>query len=101
MAVGLGPGDPPLASADTGGLTIARQGQALLSVVVSPKATEGTRESARDLIRVLTRMTGAPFKLTQGNGSKGIVVGTLRDFPDPSLKSALEVRNSIDGVESY
>ena len=45
--------------------------------------------------------TGAKFEVTAGDGSRGIVLGTLADFPNPALNDVLAIRNNHDGKESF
>ncbi len=74
-AVGAGP-------AYAGGeeTLLARDGEARLPVVVGPEAGEHTRAAAEDLAAYLERITGAPFEVTEGDGSEGVVVGVPDDF---------------------
>jgi len=50
-------------------------------VVILPGATERTEEAAASLAEMLGRMTGKPFAVETGDGSRGIVVATVGDFP--------------------
>jgi hypothetical protein len=69
--------------------------------VVSPRASERTRAAARDLAHYLERITGASFVVEPGDGSRGVVVGTLSEFPDPALRKPLAVRGGFDGREAF
>ncbi len=82
-------------------LALAQDGRALLPIVVSKSASMETRKAAEELVGYLTRITGAPFKCQAGDGSAGIVVGTLAEFPNPSLSRSLEIRDAFDGREAY
>lgn len=82
-------------------LTLATDGRAEHPVVISPKAGETVRQVAAELAEYLTRMTGATFEVTEGDGSRGIVLGTLADFPVADLAEPLKIRNTYDGREAY
>lgn len=82
-------------------LLLADEGKALLPVVVSAQASESTRAVAAELAAYLQRITGAAFEVTTGDGSRGIVLGTLAEFPDPELDEPLAVRDGVDGREAY
>jgi hypothetical protein len=83
------------------GLLLAEGGRARVPVVVSAKASPSLRAVAAELAGYLCKITGAPFEVVEGDGSRGIVLGTLADFPDPALASPLEVRRGFDGKEAY
>src|SRR4051794_994301 len=90
-----------MAPAQTSSLTLAEDGRALLPIVISEKASEGTKQVAAELADYLGRMAGATFKRETGDGSRGIVLGTLAEFPQPGLDEALAVRNTYDGREAF
>ena len=56
---------------------------------------------AAELADYLGRIAGTKFEVQTGDGSKGIVLGTLAEFPNPSLEKPLEIRNTYDGREAY
>src|SRR6187399_1917196 len=87
----------PAASA----IQLASEGQALQPVIISATASEATKVVATELADYLGRISGAKFEVQTGDGSRGIVLGTLAEFPNPSLASALEIRNNYDGKESF
>src|SRR5688572_7261274 len=66
-------------------LVMAQNGQATLPIVVSKQASDATKAVAAELAVYLKRMTGAAFETKTGDGSTGIVLGTLNDFPTPAL----------------
>lgn len=70
-------------------------------VVISPAASPATKAVADELCRYLSRMSGATFRTESGDGSQGIVLGTLAEFPEPSLKEPLASRSKYDGPEAY
>lgn len=81
-------------------ITLAENGKALLPIVLSAKASAQTRTVAAELSGYLKRITGAEFKIESGDGSSGIVLGTLAEFSVPDLKQALAIRENHDGVEA-
>lgn len=83
------------------GLLLADGGKALLPVVISARASESTQAIAAELALYLQKITGATFDVTAGDGSGGIVLGTLAEFPDPMLAKPLAVHNDFDGREAY
>lgn len=84
-----------------GALKLAEDGRALLPVVIAESAAEDTRSVAEELARYLGRMSGATFDVRTGDGSRGIVLGTLAEFPDPHLDQPLAVRRTFHGREAY
>ena len=89
------------ASVSASTLTLARDGQALLPVIISPRATAGTRAVATELAAYLKRISGATFTVTPGDGSQGVVLGSMAEFPTPALAEALAITNGFDGREAY
>jgi hypothetical protein len=85
----------------TAELRLAAGGKAELPVTISGKASKATRKVADELAGYLSRITGASFAVEAGDGSRGIVLGTLAEFPHPGLAKALEVRHIYDGREAY
>ena len=70
-------------------------------VVISNKASKETKEVAAELADYLGRITGAKFEVKTGDGTAGIVLGTLEEFPNPALKVPLAIRNTYDGKEAF
>ncbi len=71
----------PLTSALTAPTPIAEGGKALLPVVHAPEASRPVRQAAEDLADILGRITGATFSIETGGEPRGIVVGTVKQFP--------------------
>ena len=94
-------GGPARAAEPPPALLLAEGREAKVPVVVSPKASPATRAAAGELAGYLGRITGAKFEVAEGDGSRGVVLGTLAEFPDPALAKPLEVRNGVDGREAY
>jgi hypothetical protein len=82
-------------------LLLAEEGKAALPIVISAKASEATKAVAAELAGSLGRITGARFEVQTGDGSRGIVLGTLAEFPSAALNEALAIRNSYDGREAF
>jgi hypothetical protein len=62
---------------------VARDGKAALPIIVGKDASPAVRGSAEDLARMLTRLSGAEFKVEVGDGARGLVVGRPADFALP------------------
>src|SRR5262249_4456009 len=88
-------------AAEPAELPLAANGKALVPVVVSEKASPATKQVANELAGYLGRITGAKFEVTTGDGSKGIVLGTIAEFPSPVLAPALAIRDAYDGREAF
>jgi len=89
------------AAATAENVAIAAQGRPLQPVVISARAGAPTKAVAQKLAVYLSRMTGAKFEVTTGEGRRGIVLGTLADFPKPPLYEPLAIRNDFDGKEAF
>jgi len=89
------------ATASRSSVVLAAEGVARMPVVISPKASERTRRIADELAHYLSQITDAQFEVEIGDGSRGIVLGTLAEFPDAALDKALEIRNTFDGIEAF
>src|SRR5688500_15296897 len=61
-------------------ILLAQNGKALQPIIISAKASESTKAVAAELAGHLKRITSATFEVQTGDGSKGIVLGTLADF---------------------
>jgi hypothetical protein len=80
---------------------LASDGEALQPVIIATNASAATQAVAAELADYLGRISGAKFAVQCGDGSRGIVLGTLTEFPDSSLTKALEIRNAYDGREAF
>jgi hypothetical protein len=61
--------------------TLAQNGKAVLSIVISDSATPKTRELAETLAAYLQKISGAKFEIQTGDSSRGIALGTAQEFP--------------------
>jgi hypothetical protein len=80
---------------------LAEAGRALQPVVISTNASDATKAVAGELAAYLGRISGAKFEVQNGDGSRGIVLGTLAEFPNRSLAGALKIHNTYDGREAF
>ena len=80
---------------------LACDGNSILPIVISSQASAQTKAVAAELSEYLKRITGATFEVETGDGSSGIVLGTLKEFPNPALEKALEIRDTYDGREAF
>jgi hypothetical protein len=85
-------------------LTLAADGRAAATIVISPAATESTKAVAAEFAAYLKRITGADFqtRATPPVANEAhILLGTLAEFPDDALAKPLETRNGYDGREAF
>jgi len=82
-------------------LQLAQNGEALLPIIISAKASDATKAVAKELASYLGRISGATFEVKTGDGTSGIVLGSMKDFPTPALGKALEIFNGYDGREAF
>ncbi|MCA9157846.1 MAG: hypothetical protein KDA72_05935 [Planctomycetales bacterium] len=61
---------------------LATAGRALMPVVISPKASPDIRAAAEEFADYLGRISGAPFRVEEGDSAPGIVVGLVSSFAD-------------------
>ena len=80
---------------------LAAAGQALLPIVISPNASAPTKAVAAELAAYLEQISGAKFAVTTGAATRGIVLGTLAEFPQPGFQAELAIRNTYDGKEAF
>lgn len=72
-----------------------------MPIVIAIDATEATKQVAVELADYLGRMSGAAFEVTTGDGSSGVVLGTIEQFPSDAPTEPLAIRNNSDGKEAY
>lgn len=89
---------PPAASGES--FLLAEGGTARTPIVLSERATDRQKELAAELADYLRQISGAEFEVATGDGRRGIVLGTLREFPLAEWEEALRVRGH-DGAEAY
>ena len=72
---------------------IASDGKALLPVIISTNATLEVRRSAEYLASYLSEISGGNFEIKTGDGSTGIAIGSINDFPEIQFKPHFEVQD--------
>ncbi|MGB9642261.1 MAG: DUF4838 domain-containing protein [Candidatus Ratteibacteria bacterium] len=82
-------------------IQIAANEKALVPVVISEHASENIKKLANELIEYLNKISGAKFEIKTGDGSTGIIVGTIEEFPYPDIAKKLDIQNVFDGKEAY
>lgn len=80
----------PARALTPGSVMLATNGRAQLDIVVSTSATPRVESAARTLAQQLERITGAPFKLSTGDGASGVAIGVAGDFPRLGLDGRLD-----------
>jgi hypothetical protein len=103
MAVGAAPNTPEgkALDASAAAVPIAREGRALVPIVIAPGSSEALKATAAELAGFLKRITGAEFAVKEGKEPAGITLGTLAQFPDDSLREPMAIREGFDGVEAF
>ena len=76
---------------------LASDGKALVPIVVSAKANASVRHTAEELRDMLKRITGAAFTIQTGDGSTGLAVGMVGDFPTLAADKRESVAMHKDG----
>lgn len=88
------------------GLPLAENGEAKMPIVIAEAASKEIKAAAAELADYLKQITGATFEVINGDGSSGIVLGKMEDFPPPAgvpatLDKALALHGAYDGREAY
>ncbi len=81
FSIGLFP-DLLLAADEPPTIQLAREGKALLPIVVAEDTTVRVRRAADVLAEYLRKITAAPFAVETGSGARGIVVGLPSQFAE-------------------
>ena len=82
-------------------LVLADDGDAKVPIIISDKASDATKAVAADLASLLQRIAGGKFEVKPGDGTSGIVLGNIKEFPTPALNEALKIYKGFDGREAY
>jgi len=102
-------GVPEAKPSNAPSFVIAQGGEARAAITVSSQADEKTREAATTLAEMLGRISGGEFSVMVGDGSSGIVVGTVTEFPalaggvdfapdDPTRRDEYLMRSQTDSL---
>lgn len=78
---------------------IARNGRAMMPVIHGARATAETKALAGKLSDMLKKMSGADFAVKEGDGSEGIALGTLEDFPTLATKVVFQPNDLLKREE--
>lgn len=69
---------------------LSRANKALWPIVISPKASPAVQDLAKELAAYLEKLSGAPFTVETGEGSRGIVLGQPGEFARLPLQIAFK-----------
>lgn len=69
----------------------ASDGKALFPVIISTNATPEVRLAAEYMARYLSKISGGNFEIKTGDGTTGIAIGSVNDFPEIQFKPHFEV----------
>ncbi len=92
-------GTQPRAAAQE--VTLAVEGRGVIPIVISPTATAEMEETAAQVAGFLGRITGGAFQVERSAEPRGITLGTLKEYPDPSLEGPLKIGDWNDGKEAF
>lgn len=79
-------------------IILANQGVAKLPVIVSAQADPRVRAAADQLAAYLGKITGATFEVKTGDGTQGLAVGLVSDFP--AIVSAAKLTGRFDPTDA-
>ena len=80
-------------------ISLASDGQARMPVIVSPDASPDVRASAAELADYLGRISGATFRVEEGDAAAGIVVGLVSNFTN--LPFAVDFESDVVSRDQY
>ncbi|MHB0937351.1 MAG: DUF4838 domain-containing protein [Armatimonadota bacterium] len=81
-------------------LAMAGAGKAAQPVVIGATASDTVKTAAQELVDMLTRISGAPFTVEVGDGTRGLAVGVASDFPAVKTGLAFDAMDPA-GSETY
>lgn len=73
-----------------GTATLCVEGKASAGIIVAASASTRVKAAARILAEQLRRITGSDFEITSGDGTRGVAVGRVGDFPALGLDAAID-----------
>lgn len=79
---------------------LARHGKAL-PIIIHLNASADIKAAAADAARILSAITNARFSVQTGDGSAGLVIGTIADFPQPEPLKGLQIERGFEGREAF
>lgn len=71
-------------------VVLADDGKSYFKVIIANNASPEIKQTASLLAQYLGKITGALFEVESGDGSKGIVVGSISDFPNIGIEGKLD-----------
>jgi hypothetical protein len=74
-------------------VALATGGVAQLPIIIPSGASVDIQNAANYLSTYLTKITGATFSITSGNGSTGIALGTIESYPSSSFSPTFNLTN--------
>ncbi len=72
-----------------------------MHVTISPNASAEIRKTAAYVAQTLGKMSGRQIAVTEGTEAKGIVIGTLDQFPDAKVTERLAPFGGLKYVEEF
>ncbi len=75
-------------------IALSTNGKATQTVVIAEKSSERVEQVAHTLADYLKLISGATFRVSVGDGTQGIAVGTSADFPKLRLSSRFDASDS-------
>jgi len=83
-----------------GAATLSVKGLARMGIAVSEQASPRVKAAAQTLADQLKRITGSGFILAEGDGTSGLAVGRVGDFPALGLDAEIDGKG-LDRREQY
>ena len=90
MVVMLAMGHAAWGASPAQGVVLVSDGRAPLPVVVAADAAPASKQAAATLAEYLGKMSGAAFAVEEGDGKRGIAVGTAAELPALGLSAAFQ-----------
>jgi hypothetical protein len=102
LAIGIGLLIQAPVAAETGPPTVqfARDGKSSIRLVIGLGASPASRQTATVLADYLGRISGAHFRISEGDGRQGIAVGCVAEFPALGLAADFRDKGPA-GREQY
>jgi uncharacterized protein DUF4838 len=81
-------------------IELTKESKSIFSVVMGENASVRVKKAAADLAVFMAKISGADFAIRKGDGTEGIAVGLVSDFPSLPLTKELTINNPAD-QEAY
>lgn len=72
---------------------LAIDGRSLMPIIISKNADSEVQVIAKELANLLNKISNAKFEIKTGNGTTGIAVGTIKDFPQIKFQPKFNILN--------